>query len=209
MPLGDRIRGRLRHVLYNPRQLLFSDNFEKGDFTKWTEYSIGAPYLTVVTTPVHEGIYAGKLYTNDINITPLLAKVLPQRTDTLHFNSFVRFIRMPTLTLFATVVLGRYTGAPFWSFTYKAIYLGVGKSGAKYYWTINDALTSTEVLADVWYDVKLLSSRSLATRKAWIDNVLIGEVTETPSTIDSVGYQVYPTNAPVDDGIYIDNVEVF
>jgi len=192
-------------VSVNP-ELPFADSFELANFNKWSEQP-SSPYGTIVTTPVYEGTYAAKLWTNNINITPLLANVLAELYDTLYFQSYLRFIRMPTLDLFYVAQIGRYRGAPFWSFVVRTIRLGVSKSGTKYYWIVNDILTSSEVIADTWYKVQLLSSRTLGKVQALIDDTLIQEIITTPVTVSSIGYIVYPTNAPIDDGFYIDKVD--
>ena len=193
---------------------VFSEGFETGDFSKWSAIPpFGSPYNAVVTTPVHKGKYAGKLWSDNLNITPLLAKVLPgPRYNTLFYRSFISFIRIPSSIgyLHRVAEIGRYVGAPYWAFVYCPIYVGIGRSSqtdTTWYWTVNAQFTSLAAVANQWYKLKLVSSQQLGRVKAWVDGTLIGEVTASLSGVTSVGHECYPSGyISPNDGFYIDDV---
>jgi len=189
---------------------LFTDGFETGDFSKWnvTLPSPFAPYGTIVTSPVYRGTYAAKLWTNTVNVTPILAKVFPIFYNTLFFRSFIQFIRMPLGSLYHVAELGEYRGDPWWGFVWVDVDLSIGLYSAKYYWYVDGARTTQEVSAGTWYKVQLMASKIMRTTKVWIDDVLIRERVKTVRMMSSAGCEVYPTAGPVNDGFYIDDVEI-
>jgi len=214
MPLGERLKGRLRHGVNIPASLpFFLDDFSSGDFSKWTAYStLGSKYADVVTTPTYEGDYAAKLYSDDSNFTPLMAKVFPAQYDTLFYRSYVNFLRIPTTQgqMYHVACIGRYVGAPYWSFVYRPIEVGIGRvsgTDTKWYWHVNTVFTTVQALAGQWHRIELLSSRRLGRCKAWLNGTLLREIVTTLSTVSSIGHECYPSGmAVVDVGLFIDYV---
>jgi len=208
MPLGERTRGRIKQGLNSPSSgIIFADSFETGDLSKWNTVPISGIYVTVVTTPVHDGKYAAKIWTNNISINPSLTEAFPAYYDTLCFSSFIRLTRLPTNVLSQLMRIGRWTTVPFPFFT-SSIYLGVSLSGGNYYWTVNDVVTTTQVQANIWYNALLMASRQLRRIKVWINNSVLRDIPTTPLTANAVGFRIQPNNTPVDDGIYVDSVQV-
>jgi len=211
MPLGERILGRIRHGLHNPLpSIIFGDSFETGDLSLWYYGALGPPYVSVVTSLVYTGTYAAKLWTNTTSITPNLVKMLPASYDTLYFRSYIQFNRMPNVGSPYVASLAREWALP-WGWLGRTLYVGIGKSDTKYYWSVNYANTTTEVQAGVWYKILLMSSIMLGKRRVWINDVLLKELTGTPPSISALGFQNYPTGGPpppMDDAIYIDDVAV-
>jgi len=192
----------------SPEIFYFDDDFATGDFSKWevTSPTPFAPYGTIVTDIVYSSPYAAKLWTNDPYKTPWLIKLFGLYADTMYFHFMLRFFRMPTERLYYVATLGTYR-LP-WVFYDRQIWLDVWKYDTKYYWAVDGKRTTTEVSAGVWYEVQLMSSRSLGRTKVWIDDVLLKETVKSPLTMNCAGYMVYPTVTPINDGFYVDDVKI-
>jgi len=194
---------------------IFSDDFESGDFSAWTDtYTEGSPTVSVVSNPVHQGSYAEKATTNSGSGRAMARKDITAQTEA-YMRAYVRFSAFPNSGVeLCYLGLRDYTENP----TQAGIYNdgGTYKWRLRYWkvgWTDLFSTTPTPQL-DTWFCVEIYMKVDATNGevKMWVDGNLIvqdsGFDTTSGGNIDRVcsGIIYYGGSQSID--IYVDDVVV-
>ncbi len=183
----------------------FSDSFESGDFSHWTNGASGTGAATVQTTVVNKGTHAAQL-TNTAGQTAQVATTFTGAPALTYTRFFYRFASLSTTTLIA---LGQDSGGHNqWIMYYDSgrqgldIYFWNG-AGARY-----DVYSNTNVMsANTWYSIEVETNQATSGHgEVWLNGTSIGSFNGDLSQTQSYGKLILDNE--VTGSAYFDDVVV-
>jgi len=183
-----RISAKQREYLAQFFTEIFSDGFEDEDdtfTTNWTGKVEGSgTSASVVTSPVHHGSKAAKLYTPTGDVRVYVYKDLPSTYSTLYFRCYVQFDTLPTSG--NRIAFMWVYDKDLYSYRVRVYVYNTGStcewqirvpddSGTSHYATSSGANIQT----DTWYcvEVKVVGDSANGEGRLWVDGTEVCSVT--------------------------------
>ncbi|HET8910464.1 MAG TPA: choice-of-anchor D domain-containing protein [Ktedonobacteraceae bacterium] len=188
-----------------PPTIYFSDGFETGDFSQWSNGSSGTGSATVESTVVNNGTSAAQL-TNTSGQTSQISTALSGLPALTYTRFYFRFSSLSTTALIA---LGQDSGGH----NQWIMYYDSGRQGLDiYFWngagTRYDVYSSTNILsANTWYAIEVETNQATSGHgEVWVNGTSIGSFNGDLTQTNSYGKLTLNNDATGTD--YFDDVAV-
>lgn len=186
----------------------FSDDFESGNFSKWTfNNSDSSGQASVQTAVVHGGTYAASFANSTSSQYSYIYTPLPSGPVSQSATRFSFRINNPSVGTDIAIARNDY-GTNTWELAYdatsKLIYVYFWGAGNQAYFISTPA---NSIQADTWYDLEVDDNQAASgDAEFWLNGVLVGQINQDLSTAHPYSRLMFYNASP--STIYIDDVNV-